>query len=136
MNGHSCSILLYGHNSGFFDYACFHLAAHGIRTIPILSAETLAEALRSEKPSLVLLHWDTLGEEDALRSCAYLKACHESSRAPVAIVSEKLRGGVDIMSAFSSGADDLIEGAINPRIFWPRVKSLLGRRAPTVSAGF
>ena len=66
----------------------------------------------------------------SLRSCAQLKSCPELRGARVAIVVERLNRGVDIISAFASGADDLIEGAQNPRILWPRVEALLGRRGP------
>jgi DNA-binding response OmpR family regulator len=125
------SVLLFGLDSQFFDYASFHLAAHGVQMIPALNADRLVEGVRSEAASLVLLHWDTLGEL-SLRSCAQLKSVPELRSTRVAIVVERLGRSIDIISAFASGADDLIEGAHNPRILWPRVEALLGRaRRPT-----
>ena len=58
----------------------------------------------------------------------------------VAIVSERLIGAsydeeeassvpmLNVTAAFASGADDLIEGAANPRLFISRIKVLLGWR--------
>lgn len=132
MTGAAPSVLLCGRNSTFFEYASFHLAAQGIRVVPVVTddqlLDRLIDVLRSEHPCLVLLHWDTLGDL-SLRSCAYLKGANNVvCRPPVAILTERLHGCVDTISAFSSGADDLIEGALNPRILVARIRGLLGRR--------
>lgn len=127
MSSATCNVLLYGQNSSFFEYASFHLAAHGIRVVPVLNADRLAEIIHNESPSLVLLHWDTLGES-SLQSCRYLRTDLKLMHTPIAIVSEQLRGSISIVLAVASGADDLIEGALNPRIFWSRIRSLLGLR--------
>lgn len=119
--------MLFGQDSSFIEFASFHLASIGLRALPATNAEELEEALQA-LPILALVHWDTLGEA-SFRACVRLKTFLDARRVPVAIVSEGLGGGVDIMTAFSSGADDLIEGAHNPRIFLPRVTALLGRRA-------
>lgn len=123
----SAIVLLHGTDSEFLAYASIHLAALGLKAVPVLEAERLAEAWRELKPTLVLLHWDTLGEA-SFRALARLKAAGAPGSAPVALVSERLQGGFNIMKAFASGADELIEGAGNPRLFAARIETLLRRR--------
>lgn len=128
------TILLFAHETAFFEYASYHCAKAGIRLVAAETVDELTEALVQERPSLVLLHWDTLGDV-ALRSCVLLKQRRDGARTPVAILSEKLAGGVSVISALATGADDLIEGALNPRIFLPRVSALIGRRSVAISVG-
>jgi DNA-binding response OmpR family regulator len=121
-------VVLYGNDSGFFEYAAFHLAAAGLRTVAVTGPQGLSAAL-AEGPCAVLLHWDTL-EEGCLRACALLKGRGTVGSAPIVILSERLHGGVNIVAAFASGADALIEGAINPRILLSRLRSVLPEPAP------
>ncbi len=125
-------VLLFGNDSDFIDYASYQLATIGLKALPVTQADLLEEGL-AQVPALVLVHWDTLGEA-CFRACTRLKVYLEARRTPVAIICETLGGGVSFMTAFSSGADDLIEGAHNPRIFLARVTALLGRRTLTPSA--
>lgn len=117
-------VLLCGRNSSFFEFAAFHLAASGIQTVPVGGHAGLLEAALAEAPDAVLLHWDTLGD-DSLRLCARVKALL-GSHVPVLVVSERLGGGIDIVAAFTAGADGLIEGAHNPRILLMRLRHHLG----------
>jgi DNA-binding response OmpR family regulator len=125
-------ILLFGADSDFIDHASYHFAAAGLASFAVTREAELDAAL-ARTPALVLVHWDTLGEA-CFRTCARLRTYLEARGVPVAIISEKLAGGVDILTAFSSGADALIEGAHNPRILIPRVVALLGRRTKSSSS--
>ena len=125
-------VLLFGDDSEFINYVSFQLATIGLRTHPVTDLDHLQSAL-ADAPALVLVHWDTL-RDATFRACATLKPYLEARGTPVAILSEALGADINILTAFSSGADALIDGANNPRIFLSRVRALLGRRGLRPSA--
>lgn len=124
-----CRVVVFGHDSRFFDYAVYHLATAGLCPVPVESDESLFAEMRVGRPSMVLLHWDTL-KEQSLDVCALLKSMIDSEGTTLILLSERLDGGPNVGEAFASGADGLITGAMNPKIFLPRVRALLRRGAP------
>lgn len=119
----SC-VVLFGQESEFFEYAAFHLASAGLRTIAVTDPACLTQVTLANQPRAVLMHWDTLGDA-CLRFCAMLKA---RIHTPILVVTSRFGSGVNVVSVFASGADGLIDGAANPRLLTQRVKSLLGPR--------
>ena len=118
-------VVLYGRNSSFFEFAAFHLATAGIQTVAVASQDLLLASLAEAAPVAALLHWDTLGNE-ALGDCRRLKE-QLGPEVPVLMITEQLGSGLDVVEAFASGVDGLIEGAANPRLFLTKFKSYLRR---------
>jgi DNA-binding response OmpR family regulator len=125
-------VLLFTDDSDFIEHAAYQLKALGLQMVPVLTQDELLRTIRDERPALVLVHWDTLGES-ALRFCSFLKASLLRRAAPVAIVREGRGGGRFVTGALASGADDVIEDAREPRLFAARLRALL-RWAPPLAA--
>lgn len=116
-------VVLFGCDSGFFEYAGFQLATGGLETVPVLVPSGLSQAIRDTRPCAVLLHWDTLGDA-CWRACTIAKSL-VAAPAPVVVLAERLHNGPNIVATFASGADGLIEGALNPRILMTRLRALM-----------
>lgn len=125
-------VLFFANDCDFIEQVAFQIHSLGLQLLPVLSQDELLHAIRDHRPALVLVHWDTLGES-ALRFCSYFKASLLRRVAPVAIVREGHGGGRFVTGALASGADDVIEGAGEARLFAARLRVLLRWVPPQVA---
>lgn len=122
------TVLIVGQDSAFLAYAAIHLRSAGLSAQPlIVDCADLERVKLLGAPALALVHWDTLGDA-SYKICRWLKGNWRGPGPSVVLVTEKLSSKADIIQAFAAGADEVIEGGANPRIFLPRVETVLGLR--------
>jgi len=107
-----------------------YLERDGYRVIEAGDGKSALDAIRRERPALVLLDI-MLPEIDGLEVCRSLRA--EKNQVPVIMVSARDED-IDKILGLELGADDYLTKPFNPRELVARVKALLRRSTPSAEA--
>ena len=109
----------------------------GFRTAAIANGGEVVDAVRIERPSLVLLDIDLPGA-NGYEVCQRLKATTDLAKIPVLFMTSR-SGGDDRWTGLALGADDYLSKPVDPRELVLRITRLIDRTrrpaaAPLVSA--
>ncbi|MGB9928204.1 MAG: response regulator transcription factor [Methanosarcina sp.] len=118
-------ILIMGDGHNVYDHLKTALEAEDYNIVKAPGGFSILEAIKSEKPDLVLL--DTgLADVYGFEICKQLKSSSRYWWIPVVMLSEK-GGAQNRIEAFESGADDYFSTPLNPLEFKAKLKVIMKR---------
>lgn len=105
----------------------FNLSREGYRVREFASAEPALEALKAEKPDMILLDMMLPGI-DGFETLRRIRMKSETAAIPVVMVTART-DDADIVAALELGADDYICKPFSPRVLTARVRTRLRERS-------
>jgi DNA-binding response OmpR family regulator len=120
--GHS--ILLVDDNPSILEFLQQRLRSMGYRTTIATNGELAVEAVKRDRPSLVILDV-TMPELNGYQACREIKA-HDPT-IPIIILTAKSEAA-DKFWAKQAGADEFLNKPVDPAIVVDRIQALLAKR--------
>lgn len=109
------------------ELIAFNLSREGYRVREFASAEPALEALKAEKPDMILLDMMLPGI-DGFETLRRIRMKSETAAIPVVMVTART-DDADIVAALELGADDYICKPFSPRVLTARVRTRLRERS-------
>jgi DNA-binding response OmpR family regulator len=114
------------------EVVCINLAAAGYDPLPVASGDLALEAVRTQRPDVILLDANLPGT-DGYAVCRLLKSDAGLARIPVLFITT--RSGLDDRAVgLTLGADDYLVKPVDMSELVLRIQVLLARRAQAADA--
>ena len=126
-------ILIVEDNEDIIEMIAYNLKKEGYRVLSILDGEEAIGLAKREKPDLIILDLMLPGM-DGLEVCRAIKNKESLSAIPIIMLTAKSQEA-DKVVGLELGADDYMTKPFSPRELIARIKAVLRRTKPVVSAG-
>jgi two-component system phosphate regulon response regulator PhoB len=128
----SASVLVVEDEPQIQELVAVNLEHAGYQVIRASSAEQAAAAVRERLPDVVVLDWMLPGES-GLAFARRLRAAERTRELPILMLTARAMEE-DKLSGLEAGADDYLTKPFSPKELVARIKAVLRRRAPQLSA--
>jgi two-component system alkaline phosphatase synthesis response regulator PhoP len=120
-------VLIVEDDKDILELITYNLEREGYEVTGVTSGEDGVDAVRSNKPDLILLDLMLPGI-DGLEVCRRLKADVDTAHIPVVMVTAKGEES-DIVAGLELGADDYVTKPFSPKVLIARMRAVQRRRS-------